>query len=157
MCGAWGDWVVCRGDSIDHVDVRYRTDVFMFVTRESSTSSTWHSRASLSPFKYARTQVLSASSGRFLRCIGSEGHGEGRLLEPVDCEVHNNRVYVVDALNFRIQVFCALKGSVLCTWGSRSLSVGILATAMYSYIEAMCTLQSMTTITVCVKFLRNTP
>lgn len=69
--------------------------------------------------KNNRIQVLNAQNGRFMRSIGSEGHGMGRLLEPLDCDVHNKCIYVIDNLNFRVQVFSTTQGCALYSWGFR--------------------------------------
>lgn len=51
-----------------------------------------------------RVQIFS-QSGQFLMAFGSKGKGTGQFLMPAGMAIDNNRIYVADSLNSRIQIF----------------------------------------------------
>ena len=45
------------------------------------------------------------SKGKFLKCVGQKGSKEGEFNDPYGMTLHDNRLYVCDCNNHRIQVF----------------------------------------------------
>ena len=58
-----------------------------------------------------------------LREFGSRGQGPGQFSYPTDLDIHDDRVYVTDRGNHRIQVF-DLEGQYLYEWGIHSVEPG---------------------------------
>lgn len=61
--------------------------------------------------------------GELLREFGSRGQGPGQFSYPTDLDIHDDRVYVTDRGNHRIQVF-DLEGEYLYEWGIHSVEPG---------------------------------
>lgn len=61
--------------------------------------------------------------GQVLREFGSRGQGPGQFSYPTDLDIHDDRVYVTDRGNHRIQVF-DLEGECLYEWGIHSVDPG---------------------------------
>ena len=51
-----------------------------------------------------RVQIFS-QSGEFLMALGSKGKGPGQFIMPAGIAIDNNRIYVADSLNSRVQIF----------------------------------------------------
>lgn len=61
--------------------------------------------------------------GQVLREFGSRGQGPGQFSYPTDLDIHEDRVYVTDRGNHRVQVF-DLEGDYLYEWGIHSVEPG---------------------------------
>lgn len=61
--------------------------------------------------------------GRLIHEFGSRGQGPGQFSYPTDLDIHDDRVYVTDRGNHRIQVF-GLEGHYLYEWGIHSVEPG---------------------------------
>lgn len=60
--------------------------------------------------------VLDKKEGKILYSIGKAGSKEGELYHPTNIHIRNDRLYVSDTTNFRIQIF-DLEGKFLATFG----------------------------------------
>lgn len=74
-----------------------------------------------------RVQVFSLADGKLVRTIGRRGNEPGQFNFPSSVAVANDgKVYVVDSLNFRYQVFDA-EGNILATHGAIGQEPGTFA------------------------------
>ena len=81
----------------------------------------------VSDSKGHRVQVYSLADGKLLRTIGERGNDPGKFNYPSSVAVgKDGKVYVVDALNFRYQVFDA-EGKFLATHGAIGQEPGSFA------------------------------